>query len=155
MKTFERYFLVDTETHQERTLYWKSNLQTPGFKKKLQDTFGVKRVVFGHTPVDYSKGKQMASPDGVAINVDGGFAAAYYDRGHALVQTPHQLYGIILPTPAEMQSAAERFESAPLDIEHIDEFQTPMKVKDTAEGAALLTRCQQLHEQIRALGKKE
>lgn len=155
MKTFERYFLVDTETHQERTLYWKSNLQTPGFKKKLQDTFGVKRVVFGHTPVDYSKGKQMASPDGVAINVDGGFAAAYYDRGHALVQTPHQLYGIILPTPAEMQSAAERFESAPLDIEHIDEFQTPMKVKDTAEGAVLLAKCQQLHEQIRALSKKK
>ncbi len=153
MKTFERYFLCDKKSHAERTLYWKSNLQTEAFKQKLKNEFGVKRVIFGHTPVDYSKGKQMASPDGVAINVDGGFAEAYYERGHALVQTPHQLYGIILPTPDEMKEAEEKLESAPLDIEHIDEFRQPMKVKDTAEGAFLQEKCQQLMQQIRDLGQ--
>ncbi len=107
MKTFERYFLLDPDSHTERTLYWKKNLNTPQFKKKLQEEFGIQRVVYGHTPVDYSKGKSMASPDGVAINVDGGFAAAYYNRGHALVHTPYQLFGIILPTPEEMQEAAQ------------------------------------------------
>jgi len=156
MKTFERYFLKDPETHVERTLYWKKNLKTKAFKQKLKNEFGIKRVVFGHTPVDYSKGNQMASPDGVAINVDGGFAAAYYNRGHALVHTPYQLFGIILPTQKEMQAAAEKLESAPLDIELIDEFRTPMKIKDTAKGAflkkqsvALLSRIRTMNTQLK------
>ena len=151
MKTFERYFLHDKETHKERTLYWKSNLQTEQFKDKLKEEFGVKRVIFGHTPVDYSKGKQMASPDGVAINVDGGFAEAYYGRGHALVQTPHQLYGIILPSQAEMKEAEESLESVPLDVEVIDEFQQPMKIKDTAEGKFLKAKCLELRQRLSEL----
>lgn len=151
MKTFERYFLVDKESHTERTLYWKKNLQTEEFKQKLKDEFGIQRVVFGHTPVDYLKGNQMASTDGVAINVDGGFAAAYYNRGHALVHTPYQLFGIILPTPEEMQEATKKLESAPLDIELIDEFRQPMKVKDTAKGVMLRRQSKALLQRIREL----
>ena len=98
-----------------------------------------------------SKGKKMASRDGVAINVDGGFAAAYYNRGHALVHTPYQLFGIILPTPEEMQEAAQNLESAPLDIELIDEFRTPMKIKDTAQGAFLQQQSSGLLKRIREL----
>ena len=152
MKTFERYFLRDKETHAEKTLYWRQNLLTDAFKKKLQEEFGVRRVVFGHTPVDYTKGKQMASEDGVAINVDGGFAAAYYNRGHALVHTPHQVYGIILPTPDEIQKAEQNIESAPLDIQLIDEFRQPMKVRDTAEGKILIQQRDALIKQIRIIG---
>jgi fructose-1,6-bisphosphatase III len=137
MKTFERYFLKDKDSHEERSLYWKQNLKTDSFKKQLQQEFGVQRVVYGHTPVDYLKGRQMASEDGVAINVDGGFAAAYYNRGHALVHTPHQIYGIILPTPDEIKEAERKLESAPLAIEIIDEFRQPMKKKDTVEGKVL------------------
>jgi len=137
MKTFERYFLKDPATHVERSLFWQANMQTGAFKKKMQEEFGVKRVIFGHTPVNYKKGLQMASEDGVAINVDGGFAAAYYNRGHSLVHTPHQLYGLILPTPDEINEAERKLESAPLDIELIDEFPQPMKIKDTIAGRKL------------------
>ncbi len=151
MKTFERYFLLDKESHTEKTLYWKKNMQTDAFKQKLKDEFGIQRVVFGHTPVDYLKGKQMASSDGVAINVDGGFAAAYYNRGHALVHTPYQLFGIILPTPEEMKEAAQKLESAPLDIQLIDEFRQPMKIKDTAKGVLLKRQSNALLLRIREL----
>ena len=151
MKTFERYFLIDKESHAERTLYWKKNLQTEFFKEKLQEEFGIQRVVYGHTPVDYAKGGRMASEDGVAINVDGGFAAAYYNRGHALVHTPYQLYGIILPTPEEMKEAAMKHESVPLDIELIDEFRQPMKIKDTALGGKLKRESDLILQQIRGL----
>ncbi len=150
MKTFERYFLLDKESHTERTLFWKKNLQTDKFKAKLQEEFGIQRVVYGHTPVDYSKGDHMASKDGVAINVDGGFAAAYYNRGHALVHTPYQLYGIILPTPEEMKEAALKHESVPLDIELIDEFRQPMKIKDTALGVELKQESDRILRQIKA-----
>jgi len=110
----------------------------------------VQRVVFGHTPVDYLKGRQMASDDGIAINVDGGFAAAYYNRGHALVHTPHQIYGIILPTPDEIKEAEKKLESAPLDIEIIDEFRQPMKKKDTVEGKVLKTERDKLMKIVRS-----
>ncbi|MFP3983331.1 MAG: fructose-bisphosphatase class III [Desulfurivibrionaceae bacterium] len=151
MKTFERYFLTDKASHHEKTLYWEHNLQTDTFRQKLKDEFGVERVIFGHTPVDYNKGKKMASEDGVAINVDGGFAAAYYNRGHALVQTPHQLYGIILPTPEEMREAELKLESVPLDIELVDEFRQPMKIKDTIQGRAMEEKRSQLLAQLREL----
>ncbi len=151
MKTFERYFLLDEKSHEERTLYWKNNLKTKEFKNKLKKEFDINRVIYGHTPVDYSKGDKMGSDDGVAINIDGGFAAAYYNRGHALVQTPHQLYGIILPTPEEMKEAAKNLDSAPLSIETIDEFQKPMKVKDTREGQHLRIKRKEIIQAIREL----
>ena len=151
MKTFERYFLIDKATHVERSLYWQQNLEQPQFKAKLLKEFGVQRVVYGHTPIDYLKGKHMSSDDGVAINVDGGFAAAYYNRGHSLVQTPHQLYGIILPTPDEIKEAEQKLESAPLDIELIDEFLHPRKVKDSQEGKILQKERDQLMEKITKL----
>jgi len=147
MKTFERYFLIDKNSHVERSLHWKDNMQTTAFKKRMQMEFGVQRVIFGHTPVNYKKGNPMSSEDGVAINVDGGFAAAYYNRGHSLVHTPHQLYGIILPTPGEIREAERKLESAPLDIELIDEFRQPMKIKDTIAGKKL----QQERDKIRQL----
>ncbi|NNK96698.1 MAG: fructose-bisphosphatase class III [Desulfobacterales bacterium] len=154
MKTFERYFIIDKESHVERSLYWKQNLTSTTFKKRLLAEFGVKRVVYGHTPVNYLKGKHMASDDGVAINVDGGFAAAYYNRGHSLVHTPHQLYGIILPTPDEMREAEQKLESAPLDIEIIDEFVNPMKLKDTIEGKNIRKERDRLMQQIRKLASE-
>jgi len=154
MKTFERYFLGDKQTHKERSLYWKDNMQSEAFKEKMQQEFGIQRVIYGHTPVDYRKGVQMASTDGVAINIDGGFAEAYYNRGHSLVHTPHQLYGIILPTPTEIIEAERRLESAPLDIELIDEFRQPMKIKDTIEGKALKKQRDEIMAQIRKLAQQ-
>lgn len=154
MKTFERYFLKDKATHEERSLYWKDNMQTNSFKKKMQEEFGVQRVIFGHTPVNYKKGIQMASEDGVAINVDGGFAAAYYNRGHSLVHTPNQLYGIILPTPDEIREAEKRLESAPLDIELIDEFRRPMKIKDTIAGKKLMQERDEIMQRLLECGEQ-
>ncbi|PIE31169.1 hypothetical protein CSA56_19150 [candidate division KSB3 bacterium] len=154
MKTFERYFLLDKKSHEERTLYWHKNLRTEHFKKKLLDAFGVKRVVFGHTPVNYKKGARMASRDGVAINVDGGFAAAYYNRGHSLVHTPFQIYGIILPTPDEIAEAERRLESAPLDVELIDEFPQPIKIKDTSVGRELYKERSRIRDELIAASGK-
>ena len=83
MKTYERYFLVDKETHEEPNLYWNANLKKAAFKQKILYEFDARRVIYGHTPVDVTKGKTMASDDGVAINVDGGFAAAYFNHHSA------------------------------------------------------------------------
>ncbi len=151
MKTFERYFLHDKETHKESTLYWSKNLETDEFKQQIMNEFGTDRIIFGHTPVDYTKGKQMASEDGVAINIDGGFAAAYYNRGHALVHTPFQLYGIILPTPEELKKASLNLETVPLSVEIIDQFYSPVKFKDTSEGKIVKAKRDKIINEIRAI----
>ena len=155
MKTFERYYLIDESTHAEPSLYWRSNLQTNAFKQKILAEFDAHRVIYGHTPVDVTKGRKMASDDGIAINIDGGFAAAYYNRGHALVQTAYQLYGIILPTPKDMESSPVQCTSSPLSIELIADFTPPRTIRDTSTGKKLLARQEALLQEVRSLSERK
>jgi len=140
MKTFERYFYKDKDTHKEKTLYWGKNIQKPEFINRLMDEFNVERVVFGHTPVDVKKGEKIATPDGRAINIDGGFSEAYLSRGHALIQTPYSLYAIILPSSEEIIDLHRKKEPTRLTFEMIDTFPEPKKVRDTYIGKELMRR---------------
>ncbi|TAL29644.1 MAG: fructose-bisphosphatase class III [Spirochaetes bacterium] len=148
MKTFERYFYADKASHKEKLLYWGENLKKPAFIDMLLNEFGVRRIVYGHQPVDISKGEKIASPDGRAINIDGGFSHAYLNRGHALIHTPYSLYAIILPTPDEIREARQRREPAKLMIETIDTFENPLRVKDTYSGRLLMERRNELHAML-------
>ncbi|HOP64478.1 MAG TPA: fructose-bisphosphatase class III [Spirochaetota bacterium] len=140
MKTFERYFFRDKVTHKEKTLYWGKNIENPEFISRLMDEFNVERIVFGHTPVDISKGQKIATPDGKAINIDGGFSEAYLNRGHSLIQTPYALYAIILPTSEEIIDLRKKKEPNRLMFEMIDTFPEPKKVKDTYAGKQQIKR---------------
>jgi len=144
MKTFERYFYKDKETHKEKTLYWGTNIENPEFMNRLTEEFNVERIVFGHTPVDVSKGQKIATSDKRAINIDGGFAGAYLNRGHSLIQTPYSLYVIILPTPEEIIELRKRKEPNRLKFEMIETFDEPKKIKDTATTERLLERRDEL-----------
>lgn len=143
MKTFERYFFKDKKTHQEKVLFWNSNLEKSSFKQKLKNEFCINQIVYGHIPVDYGKGQKIASKDGFAINIDGGFANAYLNRGHALVQTAKQLYGIILHSEKE-----QVMDSFPEQIELIEEYSYPQKIKDTHTGNLLQKKMKQLKGKI-------
>jgi fructose-1,6-bisphosphatase-3 len=149
MKTFERYFMKYKKTHEEITLHWGENIQKKEFMDLIEKEFGARRVVYGHTPVNIKKGQKIASPDGRAINIDGGFSDAYLGRGHALIHTPYSLYAIILPTEQEIAEASRKKEPAPLLVEQISNYETPMKIKDTYKGRVLLARREELLEKIR------
>jgi fructose-1,6-bisphosphatase III len=150
MKTFERYFYKDKDTHKEKLLFWKENLDKPEFMDLIMNEFGVKRIVYGHTPVDILKGEKIASKDGRAINIDGGFSQAYLNRGHSLIHTPYSLHAIILPTPDEIAEASKKKEAVRLMIEAIETFENPIKVKDTFKGRLLKKRCDELYSKIEA-----
>ncbi|MBN2038531.1 MAG: fructose-bisphosphatase class III [Spirochaetes bacterium] len=145
MKTFERYFYKDKNTHKERLLFWKENIQKPSFMDLIMKEFGAQRIVYGHTPVDILKGEKIASPDGRAINIDGGFSEAYLSRGHSLIHTPYSLHAVILPTPDEILEARKKKEPAKLMIEPIDSFENPMKIKDTYRGKFLQKKRDELY----------
>ena len=131
MKTFERYFLIDKTLHKETTLYWEDNLHTAKFQTSIKKEFQIERVVYGHTPRDYLKGQKIASADGFAINIDGGFAEAYYHRGHALIHTPLQIYGVVLSSDDELKEYNTKKYLAPDTIEPIVQFNYPKKYKNT------------------------
>jgi fructose-1,6-bisphosphatase-3 len=149
MKTFERYFYKDKDTHKEKLLYWVENLKKREFMDAIMNDFGAHRIVYGHTPVDISKGEKIASADGRAINIDGGFAEAYLNRGHSLIHTPFSLHAIILPTPEEINDAAKNKEAARLMFEPIDTFDPPLKIKDTFRGKELRQRRDELIIQLK------
>ncbi len=148
MKTFERYFFKDKETHRERLLHWSENLRKPEFLDRIMEEFGARRIVFGHTPVNVMKGERISTPDGRAINIDGGFSEAYLSRGHSLIHTPYQLYAIILPTQEEMDEAKMTGNPAKLQFEDIDSFERPLRIRDTYKGQQLLKRRQELREKL-------
>lgn len=148
MKTFERYFLKDKATHKERLLYWAENLKRREFMDMIMREFGSRRIVYGHTPVDILKGEKIASDDGRAINIDGGFSEAYLNRGHALIHTPYSLYAIILPTPEEVIDSRKKMEPVGLLIETIDTFDEPIRVRDTHKGAMLKKRREELYNYL-------
>ena len=52
-----------------------------------------------------------------------------------------------------MKEAARKLESAPLDIELIDEFLHPMKVKDTGEGQKMKNLRDLLMAQMKQLAE--
>jgi len=153
MKTFERYFYKDKTTHKEKTLHWGENILKKEFMDLIQEEFGASRVVFGHTPVDISKGEKIATPDGRAINIDGGFSEAYLARGHSLIQTPYSIYAIILPTEDEIAESGHKKEPAKLMFEHIDTFDSPKKVKETFHGKELLQRRNDLLKKLKQYDK--
>ena len=140
MKTFERYFYKDKETHKEKLLFWGENVLKKNFMSLLLNEFKAERIVYGHTPINILKGQKIASPDGKAINIDGGFSDAYLARGHSLIHTPYSLYAIILPSQKEIIEAAEKKEPAKLMFEEISLFKNPKKIKDTFQGKKLLKR---------------
>ncbi len=144
MKTLERYFYKDTETHKERTLHWGENIQKVEFLDLIEKEFGAQRVVFGHTPVNIDKGQKIASAEGRAINIDGGFSEAYLGRGHSLIQTPYSIYAIILPTEVQMDDARRKGEPAKLMFEQIATYEMPKMIRDTYHGYALIKRREEL-----------
>ena len=144
MKTFERYFCVSKDEHEEVTLHWGENIRKKEFMDLLLNEFGAERVVYGHTPVDVKKGEKIATPDGRAINIDGGFSDAYLARGHSLIMTPYSLYAIILPTTDEILDARRKNEPAELSVEQIDSFSEPLKIRDTYRGKLLTRRRDEL-----------
>lgn len=152
MKTFERYFYKDKSTHKEKLLYWNENLSKKEFMDLIMEEFDAERIVYGHTPVDIRKGEKIASPDGRAINIDGGFSEAYLSRGHSLIHTPYSFYAIILPNEEEMKEAREKKEPVRLMIEQIATYEEPILIKNTYRGEQLLKRKDEL---IKELNKYE
>lgn len=93
MSTFERYFIADKETHNEKKGWYYTLRDNPDVCDHIMDEFGVKgqhrHIINGHVPVRVGKGENPIKAGGKLMVIDGGFAKAYHDTtgiaGYTLV----------------------------------------------------------------------
>lgn len=93
MSTFERYFIADKKTHNEKKGWYYTLRDNPDVCDHIMDEFGVKgqhrHIINGHVPVRVGKGENPIKAGGKLMVIDGGFAKAYHDTtgiaGYTLV----------------------------------------------------------------------
>ncbi len=93
MATFERYFIADKSTWEEKKGYYFQLRDNEAVIDGILDAFGVKgdnrHIINGHVPVHASKGENPIKANGKLMVIDGGFSKAYHNEtgiaGYTLV----------------------------------------------------------------------
>lgn len=158
MTTFERYFIADPATHEEkRNAYYvlRDKVETI---ERIMHEFGLDpakgRVINGHVPVKVKKGESPIKAGGRLIVIDGGFSRAYQK------ETGIAGYTLIATSNGWMLATHQAFESVPKAVEEdldmrpetqiIDSFSVRKRVKDTDEGLKILQQKEQLQQLLKA-----
>lgn len=93
MATFERYFIKDKETHEEKKGYYFILRNKEEICDNILKAFGVtdpnRHIINGHVPVKAVKGESPIKANGRLMVIDGGFSQAYHHEtgiaGYTLV----------------------------------------------------------------------
>lgn len=93
MATFERYFIEDTNTHQEEKGNYFKLRDNETIVDNILDAFGVtgpnRHIINGHVPVHVRNGENPIKANGKLMVIDGGFSQAYHKEtgiaGYTLV----------------------------------------------------------------------
>ena len=93
MATFERYFIKEKETHEEKKGYYFILRNKEEICDNILKAFGVtdpnRHIINGHVPVKTVKGESPIKANGRLMVIDGGFSQAYHHEtgiaGYTLV----------------------------------------------------------------------
>ena len=115
MSTFERYFIEDPSTHEEKKNAYYRLWENEEVVDNMLREFGLDpekgHIINGHVPVHQSEGESPIKCDGKVIVIDGGFSKPYQKvtgiAGYTLI---YNSYGLIL-------AAHDPFESTEAAIE--------------------------------------
>ena len=115
MATFERYFLAEKETHQEKKNPYYRFLEDEAVVNRILEEFGLSpetgHIINGHVPVKSKNGENPVKCGGKVLVIDGGFSKAYQkETGIAGYTLIYNSYGLIL-------AAHDPFESTEAAIE--------------------------------------
>jgi len=112
MATFERYFIADKNTHEEkRNPYYKYRNEVDTCNKIFED-FGldpkISHIINGHVPVKAKKGENPIKANGKLFVIDGGMSLPYQKvtglSGYTLI---YNSYGLILVEHKHFKSIEE------------------------------------------------
>ncbi|HMD90864.1 MAG TPA: fructose-1,6-bisphosphatase [Anaerolineaceae bacterium] len=142
MATFERYFIADKTTHEEkRNAYYVFRDQEETARLILQE-FGVNpdtgHIINGHVPVKVKRGESPVKANGKLLVIDGGFSKAYQkETGIAGYTLVYNSYGLLLAAHHPFESAQKAIEEE-LNIDSttqiLERNDIRIRVKDTDLG---------------------
>ena len=110
--TFERYFVIEKETHKEvKNPYFKL-VEEERICDKILNEFGLKgeksHIINGHMPVKEKDGESPIKASGKLLVIDGGFAKSYRGQtGRAGYTLTYNSYGLILAANEPFDSKAD------------------------------------------------
>lgn len=158
MATFERYLVVEEETHTEHKNSYYHLLDNEDIINKILMEFGLNtthsHIVNGHVPVELKKGDSPIKCGGKLLIIDGGFSKAYQGKtgiaGYTLVANSHGMR-LVAHEPFESTEAAILHESDIFsDSVILETSNTRISVSDTDIGAELKESIHQLEELLQA-----
>ena len=158
MTTFERYFLTDKATHEEKKGAYFTLADDEKICEKILREFGLDpatgRIVNGHVPVRTIKGETPTRANGKRFVIDGGFSKPYQEKtgiaGYTLIYNSH---GIQLVEHESFESREQAILSGS-DIHNrtlLQDFSKKrIRIKDTDKGKELLEQISSLEQLLQA-----
>ena len=145
MTTFERYYIEDTSTHEEKKNAYYRLRNDEKICESILTMFGLPttgHIINGHTPVKAKKGESPVKANGRLLVIDGGFARSYQkETGLAGYTLLSNSYGLQLVAHQRFTSTEEVVASGTdvLSKKHlIEKVDERTKVKDTNVGKTLI-----------------
>ena len=158
MTTFERYFLTDKASHEEKKGAYFALADDEKVCENILKEFGLNsamgRIVNGHVPVRTIKGETPMRANGKRFVIDGGFSKPYQEKtgiaGYTLIYNSH---GIQLVEHESFESREQAILSGS-DIHNrtlLQDFTGQrMRIKDTDKGKELLEQINSLEQLLHA-----
>ena len=158
MATFERYFIREKETHEEK----KGNYFVLRDKEEVCDNimkaFGItdpnRHIINGHVPVKAVKGESPIKANGKLMVIDGGFSQAYHREtgiaGYTLVYHSRGFQLVQHEPFTSTEDAILRGTDIKSTTQIVEMSQRRMLVNDTDKGKELRTQIADLEELLYA-----
>ncbi|WP_207694758.1 fructose-1,6-bisphosphatase III [Enterococcus sp. DIV0212c] len=156
MKTFERYFIKDSETHiEEKNAYYELR-NDPEVCCRILNAFSINEpdahIINGHTPVKLLKGESPIKADGKMIVIDGGFSRAYQKvtgiGGYTLLYNSFGMQLAAHKPFSDKKTAIEKNDDIISTRQIVDRQVKRLKVKDTTIGLSLIKDTKQLKQRL-------
>ena len=152
MSTFERYFIEDPSTHEEKKNAYYRLWENEEVVDNMLREFGLDpekgHIINGHVPVHQSEGESPVKCDGKVIVIDGGFSKPYQKvtgiAGYTLI---YNSYGLNLTAHEPFTSKADAVARETDIVSNrvaVSYMSRRQLVGDTDTGHALKERIQEL-----------
>lgn len=158
MKTFERYFINDKETHKEVINPYYKYREEEKVLKMIYDEFGLdfskSKMINGHVPLDITKGENVVLANKRIYSIDGGMSKEYSKKtsfgGYSLISDSHA-YFLVSHERFETYMSLIQSEEDIVSITRSEELNLDRTfIKDTNVGARIKTKIDDLRRLLEA-----
>lgn len=158
MATFERYFIAESETHNECKNSYYTLYEREDIVNKILEEFGLDpegaHIINGHVPVEQIHGESPIKCGGKLLVIDGGFSKAYHKKtgiaGYTLVCNSRGMRLVAHELFESTEAAILKESDIISDTIEVETFQRRKRVADTDIGVDIKENIRYLEELLEA-----